>query len=339
VTGVLAVTAATMGTMAILLLALIVVIRLILTRRQRWMDELRPSAETSVALYLAGDAPAPEGGTARERAVLLDVSLDALSDVRGSERTRLIALLEQFGYLDQIIRRLGSWRRVTRRRAADMLATIAAGSAAPALAAGSADRDIFVRTTCAAALTGIGGPDVVPGLIATAKHAAEAVPGAAASIILGLGMHQPSALTPLLSADAAPAVRALAVAVASELRLAEHSEGLRRCLDSDALAADAARGLGLMGEIAAVPALMAIATDKGRPPEARTAATVALGRIGSTSALSALEAQLGEQDWSLRAAAAQALHSLGTPGDAALRRAASTTSSPLKELAEAVLQP
>lgn len=337
-TGVLEGTVATMGTMIILLLALIVVIRLVLTRRRRWMDELRPSAETSIALYLAGDA-APDCGTARERAVLLDVSLDALSDVRGSERTRLIALLEQLGYLDQITHKLESRRRVTRRRAADMLATIAAGSAVPALTVGSADRDIFVRTTCAAALTGIGGPELIPGIVATAEHAAESVPGAAASIILGLGMHRPSALAPLLAANTTPAVRAIAATVASELRLTEHSAGLRRCLDSDALAADAARGLGLMGEIAAVPALMAIATDKARSPEARTAATVALGRIGNASALSALEAQLGEQDWSLRAAAAQALHGLGAPGDAALRRAASAASTELKEMTEAVLQP
>lgn len=337
-TGVLAATAAAMGTTVILLLALAVVIRLILTRRQRWMDELRPSAEASIACYLAGDALAPEGGTGRERAVLLDVSLEAISDVRGSERTRLIALLEQSGYLDQVIRMLGSRRRVTRRRAADMLATIAAGSAAPALAAGSADRDIFVRTTCTAALTGVGGPGVVPEIIAMVEHTAEAVPGAAASIVLGLGMHRPSALAPLLAADAAPAVQALAVAVTSELRLTEHSERLRRCLDSDALAADAARGLGLMGEVAAVPALMAIATDKDRAPEARTAATVALGRIGDASALSALEAQLGDQDWSLRAAAVQALHGLGASGDAALRRAASATSPQIRELTEAVLQ-
>ncbi len=338
-TVVLAVTAAAMGTAIILLLALIVVIRLILTRRRRWMDELRPSAETMIAFYLAGDAPARGGGTARERAVLLDVSLDALSDMRGSERTRLVTLLERLGYLDQIIRGLGSRHRVTRRRAADMLATIAAGSAAPALAAGSADRDILVRTTCAAALSGVGGPEVVPEIIATAEYAAEAVPGAAALIVLGLGVHQPSALAALLAADAAPAVRALAVAVASELRLAEHSEGLRRCLDSDALAADAARGLGLMGEVAAVPTLMAIATDKGRPLEVRTAATVALGRIGNVSALCALEAQLSDRDWSLRTAAAQALHGLGAPGDAVLRRAAHATSPQLRELAEAVLQP
>jgi HEAT repeat protein len=339
VTAVLAATAAAMGATVILLLGLVVVIRVNLIRRRRWMNALRPSAEACIALYLAGESPAPENGTARERAVLLDVSLDAISDVRGRERTRLIALLEQLGFLDQLIRALGSRHRVTRRRAADMLATIAAPSAAAALTAGLADRDIYVRTICAAALTGVGGPDVVPEIIATAEHAAEAAPGAAASVVLGLGTHRPSALAPLLSARATPAVRALAVAVASELRLTEHSERLRHCLDSDALAADAARGLGLMGEVAAVPALMAIATDKGRPPEARTAATVALGRIGNASALSALEAQLGDQEWPLRAAAAQALHDLGAPGDAALQRAASATSPQLRELAEAVLRP
>jgi HEAT repeat protein len=196
-----------------------------------------------------------------------------------------------------------------------------------------------VQTTCATALAAVGGTRFVPAIIAAAERAAGAAPGAAASIVVGLAMHRPSVLADLLAPDAAPAVRAVAVTVAGELRLSEHSERLRSCLASDDLTASAARGLGLIGEVEAVPALMALATGRGGAPGARAAATVALGRIGDASALSALEAQLRDQDWSLRAAAAEALHRLGEPGDAALRRAARSRSEQLRELAEAALQP
>jgi HEAT repeat protein len=339
VTGVLAATTGALGAIVVLLLLLIVAMRLILTRRRRRMGTLRPSAEASIAGYLAGGAPVAAGGTRRERAVLLAVSLDALSDVRGSDRARLVALLDELGYTEELIRGLGARRRVDRRRAADMLATIGTESAAPALAIGAHDRDILVRTACAAALACVGGADDVPAIIAAAERDADAAPGAATAIVFELATHRPAALAPLLAPGAAPPVRAIAAAVASELRLPEYSERLRSCLASDDLAATAARGLGLIGEIAALPALLELAKGNGRPPRARVAATVALGRIGAVSALPALVTLLGDRDWSLSAAAAEALHSLGDPGDAALRQAAGASSGQLRELAEAALQP
>jgi HEAT repeat protein len=338
VTSALAAISGALAAIAVLLLLLIVAMRLVLLHRQRQVEELRPPAEASVATYLTGGPPVPAGGTRRGRAVFLEVSLDALSDIRGSERARLIALLDELGYIQALIRRLGARRRVDRRRAADMLATIGAGSTVAALAAGADDPDILVRTTSAAALAALGGADVVPAVIATAERDADVAPGAAMAIVFSLGTHQPSALAPLLAPGAASAVRAIAVAVAGELRLPEHSERLRACLDSDDLAASAARGLGMIGDEAAVPALLALARGNDRPARARTAATVALGRIGAASALPALQALLPDQEWSVSAAAAEALHGLGARGDAALRQVASVSSGQIRELAEAALR-
>jgi len=332
--------ASALGAMAVVLVPVIVVIRLALTLRQRRERALRPPRETSIALYLAGGAAPPaEGTTGRERATLLTVALDVLPDLRGSERARLVALLQQLGYVDDLTRGLHARRRVSRRRAADMLATIAAESAAPALAAALRDPDILVRTTCAATLTEVGGSAVVPEIVATIALAADIAPGAAAAAVLGLGLNRPAALASLLAPDAAPAMRRMAVVVAGELRLWEHSRLLASCLASDDLAVAAARGLGRIGETEAVPALIALATDAGRPLDARAAATRALGRIGDASALPALGAQLRDQDWFLQAAAAEALHGLGQAGDAALLRAASSMPGQLGELADAVLHP
>jgi HEAT repeat protein len=73
---------------------------------------------------------------------------------------------------------------------------------------------------------------------------------------------------------------------------------------------------------------MALASDEDRGPLARAAAVTALGTIGDLNALPVLESQLRAPDWSLRAAAAEALSRLGEPGAAALRAAGSSHSDP-----------
>ena len=321
-----------------LLAGLIVGIRVGLRSRRRRLNALRPSAEASIAGYLA-DGPVPVEVTGRrDRAIVLAVAVAALADLRGSERIRLTDYLNAAGYVADVINELTARRAVRRRRAADMLATIATPTAVAALTASLGDPDILVRTTCAATLAEVGGENVVPAVVSVAGRDAVAAPGAAASIVLALGLNRPSALAPLLGPAAVPEVRAAAIAVAGELRLSQHAPLLQDCLlADDDLAAVAARGLGMIGEVEAVPALAMLAADDRRAMTARAAATLALGRIGDVAALPAIEGQLVVPDWRVRASAAEALSMLGTPGDAALRRAAGSESPEVRVLAEARL--
>jgi HEAT repeat protein len=321
-----------------LLTGLIVAIRVGLRSRRRRLNALRPGAEASIAGYLAGGPAPPEVANRRDRAIVLAVAVEALADLRGRERDRLTDYLCAAGYVADVIDQLTARRTVRRRRAADILATIATPATAAALTAGLGDRDILVRTTCAATLAEVGGENVVPAVVSVAGGDAAAAPGAAASIVLALGLNRPSALTPLLGPAAVPEVRAAAIAVASELRLSQHAPLLQDCLSAaDDLAAVAARGLGMIGEVQAVPALAVLAADDRRAMTARAAATLALGRIGDVAALPAIERQLVVQDWRVRASAAEALSMLGTPGDAALHRAAGSESAEVRVLAEARL--
>jgi HEAT repeat protein len=288
-------------------------------------------------MFVAGVGSAPRPAGRVERVIFRDVALAALADLSGSEREDLVGLVAELGYLGEAMAALTSRRRRARRQAAEILALVGTPSAAPALAAGLRDRDPLVRTSCARTLAQSGTDDVLPGVAAVAEGDIQRVPGAAAAVVLALGRHRPRALTPLLGAGASSPVRAVAVAVAGRLRLAELAPSLRVCLHDDALAAVAAEGLGMIGDIEAVDALGGLARARGRPLPARVAAARALGAIGDPESVPLLEAMLWVADWPMRASAAHALVLLGEPGAAALRRAASCGRPEIREQAEAVL--
>lgn len=327
--------AALVGLLALSLAAVRVVIRLRGRRRQR----LWPAASQAIARYVTtgGDPPRPAGRA--ERAMLLEVALQTLFDLRGSERDVLVELMEQLGYLDDAAAALTARRRAVRRRAAEMLAVSATPAVLPALLAGLGDTDALVRTSCARTLARVGAPDDMPRVAAAAERDIATAPGAASAVVLALGRRDPAALIPLLGPDAAEPVKMVAVAVAGRLRLADLAPALRACLhDGDRLAAVAAQGLGLIGDIEAVGQLCDLARDPHRAVRARAAAVTALGSIGDRWSVPLLGQLLRSADWSLRAAAAQALGQLGEPGAAALRRAVASGPAEAREHAEAALQ-
>jgi HEAT repeat protein len=334
-----------LAAVVVLLSGAIVVARVVLLRRLKRQRRLRPRAETLLAEYLAGAPALPSAATGKERAVLLDVALEAIADLRGAERERLVSLLEELGFVREAIQGLNARRRISRRQAAEVLATVGNPAAAGALASGLPDRDVQVRVTCAYALAETGREDAVPAVIATIMRDAARAPGATGAAMLALGARQPSALAPLLARDAPPVVRQTAIRVVSELRLPQYLPALRACLtDSggaggDEVAASAAHGVGLIGDSGAVAALIALAADARRPAAARAAAAQALGSIGDPRAIPVLDALLWAPDWTLGAAASRALGELGEPGTAVLRRAAMSSGAEAAALARAALQP
>jgi HEAT repeat protein len=334
-----------LAAVVVLLNGTIVIARVVLIRRQKQRRRLRPRAETLIAEYLADPSVRPPAATGRERMMLLEVALEAITDLRGEERARLVGLLEELGCVSDAIRALSARRLIVRRHAAEALATIGSLRASDALALALRDRDALVRVTCAYILAELGQADVVPAITGAILRDAALAPGATAAVILALGTKQPSALAPLLERDAPAPLRMTAVEVISELRLPQYLPTLRACLaedagpDSDDMVASAARGLGLIGDAGAVEALIRIASDAGRQPAVRAAAAQALGSIGDPRAGPVLEAQLRVPEWTLRAAATKALGQLGEPGAQVLRRAAKSDSAEVRTLAEAALRP
>jgi HEAT repeat protein len=327
-----------LAALVVLLGLLLLAIRAVALRRRRHMAKYRPRAEAVLGTYLAGPAGAPAPSSLGDRPVFLAVAQEALADLRGDERDRLVDLLVQLGFLRDAILALRGRRSVVRRSAAETLAALATPLAVPAVTHGLADRDVLVSTTCARTLALTGGEDAIADVLVVVRRDAVAAPGATASVVLALAEATPSALGPLLGDDAPAAVRRIAVAVAADLRLAQLSDLLRSCLAGpDDLVVSSARGLGRIGEFQAVGALTRLALNSGRPPRVRSAAATALGAIGDPSSLGALERLLDEPDWSLRAAATSALAELGASGSAALLSAAASGDPEVAALATAAL--
>jgi HEAT repeat protein len=314
-------------------------IRIRIDRDARRDRRLRPGAELAVGEFLAGSRPDIQAVARDERDVLLQVAMEALGDLTGSERDRLASLLDRLGYVTQAGAGLTARRRAARRQAAEVLATIATPGTIPALTAGISDGDPIVRCTCARTLAEIGGHQIQADVAEVARRDAAAAPGLAAAVVLALGEHRPAALAPLLARGSDRQIRAIAVTVASELRLAELAPLLRDCLEeSDDLAERAAQGLGRIGDVTATGALLRLAADQVRGSAARAAAVTAVGSIGDPAAVPVVETLLRSDGWSLRNAAAMALPRLGAAGLAALRQAAASPVDEIREQAEAVLR-
>jgi HEAT repeat protein len=327
---------------ALLLVAvvlLLVGVRAAALRRISREQEFRPAAEAALGEYLAGTGDAPTLDRPGERDVFLAIAQEALADLRGAERDRLVALLLRLGLTEDAMRQLRARRTAVRRRAAETLAVLATPLAAPAVTAGLADKDLLVRTTCAGTLAETGSPDVLPSALAVAARDAAAAPGRAACVVLAVARRRPDALAPLLRADAPPSIRRIAVTVVADLRLAELSGLLLACLyGPDELAAPAAYGLGRIGEFGASGALARLAADGGRSVAARSAAIEALGALGDPDRGELLAGLLAAPEWPVRNAAAQSLAELGEPGAAVLRRAVAAGHPLTAPLAEAALQ-
>jgi HEAT repeat protein len=324
--------------MVVMLIQFIIVVRATAIHRKARYGRLRPGAEAAVAGVAAGGGGIPAPQNRAERAVLLDVAMEALADLQGSERAQLISMLRHHGYPAEAAAGLRAGRRAVRRRAAETLAAIATPDDMPALTEGLGDRDDLVRATCARVLAEVGGPEVTAAVVAAVLRTMTRRPGPATAVVLAIGIHHSAALGGLLGPEVPVLVRATAITVAGQLRLAEHAPALAACLgDRDDLAAGAAYGLGRIGEVRAVPELARLAMATGRAVPARVAAVKALGSIGDPVAVDVVRQQLPAAEWPIAAAAAQALARLGESGLAVLRNAATSPRPELAALAGAAL--
>jgi len=342
VTGLAAGAALGLAAAVAFLLTSLVSIRFVLGVRRRRRAELRPRLERELATFLAADdvptPVVPQGALAL--ALVRDVALEALAELRGRERSRLTRLLEQHGVVDDAVRGLDARSARRRLAAADALALIRSERAEAALEQHLADGNGAVRLACARALAELGseraGADVAAAV--TADPGADR--GAAADALLALGANRPDDLGRLLEPGTPAAVQAIAAAVAGELRLAQHAGALRSLLDSgdDEVAARAARGLGLIGVADAVRALIELIEDAQRAWFVRAAAARALGTIGDIAAMPALTRLLAVDDWVLQSNAAGALAALGGPGAEALREALGSRHKRVREHARVALE-
>nr|WP_243850416.1 HEAT repeat domain-containing protein [Modestobacter marinus] len=232
----------------------------------------------------ADDDPAADPQLASAPRLLDDLVLDLLPQLRGSDRQALQRVLAARGVVGRAAADLtarAAWRR---GRAATLLGSAAATEHTPALAARLADRSADVRSAAARALGKAGDPASVTPLLAALAGPRPLPLGVVGMALLDLGTPVLPALRTALT-DGSPAARALAAEV-----------------------------LGVHGDPAAAPGLLALLHDRWQPPEVRRAAATALGRIGSPQATAELTQLLATGPVpALQRVAAEALGRIGDP--------------------------
>jgi HEAT repeat protein len=279
-------------TASLLLAALVVLLLLAMTvqhvqrGRTRTRDVRRRAELTPVVHALLDDDQdgGPVTDLASAPALLDDLVLDLLPQLRGSDREALQRVLVSRGLVDRAAVDVGARAAWRRGRAATLLGSAALPGHTAVLAGLLADRSADVRCAAARALGKAGDPAAVGPLLASLSADPALPSGVVGMAVLDLG-------TPVL-----PALRAALLDGAPAGRL---------------LAADV---LGLHGDPAAVGALVSAVGDREQHPDTRRAAAAALGRIGSPEATDVLARVLvAAPRPALQRAAAEALGRIGDP--------------------------
>lgn len=215
----------------------------------------------------------------------LDVlALDLLPQLRGADRENLRGFLADRGLVHRARRQLFSRRSAVRAEAAEMLGSAGDPGSAPMIRELLLDRDPRVRICAARALGRLGDAASTGDLLTSVTHPTRPVPsGVAAMAVLRSGVASAPALRDRL-AGPDPVLRALC----AEL-------------------------LGHLGDLDAVPDLIAMLAHEA-DPQVVAAAARAAGRIGSPQASVALLHALGTVPWpDARAAAVWSLGAIGDP--------------------------
>ncbi|RBY74974.1 hypothetical protein DQ239_18275 [Blastococcus sp. TF02-09] len=271
-----------------------------LARRRRERRDLARRAELTPLVYTLLDGEQTAASLADAPAVLDEVVLHLLPQLRGNDRQVLRDLLLARGVVDRAAEQLSARAPWRRGRAAMLLGATGSTRYTPDLVTLLEDRSSDVRSAATRALGKAGDVAAVPYLLASLGSARPVPSGIVGMALLDLGTAALPALRSALESGAAPA------------------------------RATAASLLGLHGDLPAVAALTTTLDDAGAPTEVRLAAAGALGRIGAPQAADALaRATVLAVDPALRATAAEALGRIGDP-DSVPALAAGMTAADLR---------
>jgi HEAT repeat protein len=280
-------------------------------RLTRLTAELRPQLLS--AIY-DPDADVVISRGASDIPVIISLVRSLLPALRGEDRDRLVALLEQQRIVDIALRDAYSRWAVRRARAADLLGIAGVERGVSQLRFLLLDRDADVRRTAARALGLVGAADAIPDLL-TSLDARRRVPlNTVTMAIIRIG---PAGAARLLDGLRRGSPRARAVC--AEMLGLQGTMGAVSTL-TEALLGDpvlevrirAARALGRIGAPSSVDALAEVMRPN-EPVPLRAVAARALGNIGGVRPISLLRNAIESEEHIVRQNAAHALAAIGEP--------------------------
>jgi HEAT repeat protein len=310
--------AATIGSLVVaglvvVLLAAVALEHALRTRRLAGEAQRRAALTPLVHALLDGETA---DGMAAAPALLDELVLDLLPQLRGADREALQAVLLERGVVTRAAGELTARGAARRGRAATLLGNAAGAEHTAPLVELLADRSAEVRSAAARALGKSGNQAAVGPLLAAVTARLGLPPGVAGMALLDLGTAALPSLRAALDAGL-PVTQSLAAdllglhgdPVAAQPLVSLVADARR---DPDVRRA-AAQALGRVGSPVATATLAAALLDPGQPP-LQCAAAEALGRIGDAAGLDPLTAGLRSAGIDVRAACADALALLGEQG-------------------------
>jgi HEAT repeat protein len=289
-------------------------------RRRARRRELEPT----VLRFIHGDEPAidralggkPDNG---DMVVYEEILLDHVSRVRGIERERLGRALDELGFVDRYIERLGSPRWWQRADAAEKLGLAGASRAIGELTRAMQDGESEVRMRAAKSLGEVGGTATARPLIQALNEPSRWSTIRIADILTSMGRQ---VVDELLDAwpELTPAGKLAALDILGRIRpLRTRKWLIERLSDAEPdVRARACHALGSIGDPDSGAALVGALADEHWP--VRAMAAKALGRVRHAAAIEPLCAALRDPEWWTRANAAESLRAMGAAGMAALER-------------------
>ena len=251
-----------------------------------------------------------------------------LTKVRGSSREALVAWLDDMGLIDLERDKIYSRSAVRRALAAERLGNAGVPRTARAVIRLLSDRRDEVRIVAARSLGKLGQPGAI-GPLLNSLDGERTVPMSLVTMaLLHMGPSVVEPLIPFLGSNS-PNVRAVGAELLGMHGAIGASKWLTLLVANDPendVRVRAANALGRIGSPHGIEALIR-ATSVDNSVALRNAAVLALGQIGGSAALGAMQNALNDPDEQVSSTAAEALSGLGRAGADILAIVAETESA------------
>jgi HEAT repeat protein len=334
------------GVVFVLLVAVILFILILVTERTvaalRGGRRERREAELTKKIYRAVQgtgARAELGRLSRfDRQVARGILLRLALDLRGDTGETIAALYQKLGFLRSDLKRLRSWRAITRANAAADLGLIRTTESVHALSKTLDDSDVRVRQTAVWALGQVGGPETLAGLVGLLGDSSRIVGRRVEEVLAERGQEVKAAILAYAQRTAVRAGRLAAIELLGWLRIAEGAEllvGFMGDLDPE-VRVKSVKAAAAIGDPRFLDVFHRLLDDPQW--EVRCQAAKGLSVFGSPLSIRRLDIALRDPHWWVRFYAATALAEAGPQGEEVLQRALRDPQPPVRDMARYLLE-
>jgi HEAT repeat protein len=273
-----------------------------------------------------------------DRRVVRGILLGLAPDLRGETGEAIAELYRSLGLLRGDLKRLRSWRAITRANAAADLGLVRAAEALPALTKALDDPDVRVRQTTVWALGQAGGPDTLAVLVRLLGDSSVSVARRAQEVLAERGQEVKDAILIYAGKSTNRSGRLAAIELLGWLRISGGAEllvGFMGDLDPE-VRVKSVKAAAAVGD----PRFMAVFHRLLNDPrwEVRCQAAKGLTVFGSPDSVPFLEKSLRDQHWWVRFYVATALSEAGPRGEEILQQALRDPDLPVRNMARYLLE-